>query len=69
MAYLAMQPQEDLSSAVSEEGASRPRTRVLSTTEEEIKPDLCPVEITISSETRMNTCGNDYPERSHTTRH
>lgn len=45
MAYLAMPPQEDLSSAVSEEGASRPRTRELSTTEEEIKPDLCPVEI------------------------
>lgn len=58
-----------MSSVVSEEGASRPRTRELSTTEEEIKPDLCPVEITISSETHTNTCGNDSPERSHTTRH
>lgn len=52
--------------AVWEKGTSGPRTRELSTTEEEIRLDLWPVGITISQETHMDTCGNDYPGRPYT---
>lgn len=41
----------------------------LSTTEEEIKSDLCSEGITTSSETHTNTCGNDYQGSPYITRH
>lgn len=65
MARLAMQTQEDLDSVISGEGVSRPRTRELSTTGEEIKADLCPVGITISSETQRTHVGT-ITRRGHT---